>query len=91
MQNPNWSEASLMSYHDKLSNVYDHLCNAAGDVSDMKMGRILIEISHAWFVEHGLTPTGEQAIRRDVYLLTQEEIWELWRTSNPTVRWKETN
>lgn len=78
-----------MSYHDTFSLIYNSIQNADAHARAVGMCGALIEVPQSWFVEHNLRPVGRQVVDRQAWLVSVEEIWTLWRESEPTTRWKE--
>lgn len=78
-----------MSYYDDFAILWKHVTNADGITSALKLSAVLVEIPHDWFLEHGLEPFGRQATDQKTWLLSEREIFDLWKESEPKVRWKE--
>ncbi len=78
-----------MSYNDDFASIWSHLSNADGILRSMDVAGVLVEIPHQWFVQHSLQPFGRQVMDRMTWLLSVEQLYKLWRESNPKVRWKE--
>ena len=78
-----------MSYNDDFASMYSHLENADITSRSMEMLGVLVEVPNRWFVLHGLRPRGLQNPSRMTWFLTVGQIYNLWRDSNPRLRWKE--
>lgn len=78
-----------MSYHDEFSTLYSKIQSAEMHAKAIGMSRALVEIPDLWFREHRLQPVGRQSMDRMTWLVSVNDIWHLWRETNPTTRWKE--
>ncbi len=78
-----------MSYNDDFHVLWLRMTDANAMALNMDMCGAQIAIPHEWFVKHGLRPIGTQSVHRQAWLLSVEDVWTLWKESDPTVRWKE--
>ena len=78
-----------MSYRDLFDRASRGLEDVDMCVRTMGMIGAKIEVPHDFFVEHEITPFGEQLMNRKSYLLTYQEFYDLAYRSKPKIRWKE--